>query len=101
MTDDNRADVACGFDLNAALTEDAFTITPAVTANATVALLGLTVTVEGIKQGLHIEIRPGADKVLSVGLDSPCAPTGGSATVDLPAVTGQGTLKVDVDGKTW
>jgi hypothetical protein len=99
MTDDNNLPVQFGFDLDAALTADAFTVTAAVTAKATVALLGLSVTVEGIEQGLGIAIHPGADAVLTVVLDPPAGPSGASATVDLPAITGQGTLVVD--GDTW
>jgi hypothetical protein len=98
MSDDTGS-VEFGFALTPALTGEAFTVTAAVTAKATVALLGMTVIVEGIEQTLPIAIQPGADPILSVKPPAPSGPTGGSATVDLPAITGQGTLIVD--GNNW
>jgi hypothetical protein len=102
MTDDNSLPVAFGFDLDVSATDQDVTISAAVTASATVTLSGLTVVVDGIAQGLKIVINPGADPMLSLSAE-PSGPTGGAATVDLPAISGHGELQViqDKTGTTW
>jgi hypothetical protein len=107
MTDDQLAPVGLDLTLAGSFTPDPaadaamFTVSAGVLATVTVDLLGLTVVVDGIEQAISIDIggRAGAPFTLDVTFDPPLV-RGASATVDLPAVTGQGDL-IAGDGGSW
>jgi hypothetical protein len=100
MTDDNPDPVQFGFDLDASASPDGLIVTATLTASLTVSLLGMTIAVDDIAQGIGFQLNPGADKAFS-----PTAPftppTGASATVNLPAVSGQGALVHNVQDDSW
>ncbi len=100
MTDDNSPAITFGFDQDASVSDDGLTISPGLTASLTASLLGLTVTVDDIELALELQIRPGADPVVSLSAEV-TGPTGGSATVDLPAISGHGDLLHDDVHQTW
>ena len=102
MTDDSLLSVDQTFALAATFQPDAqgrdtFTLDAGVLVDATVNLPGITIVVEGIKLAVGLGITPGSG--VSAGLTAEL-PTGASATVNLPALRGEGDLVSSPDG-SW
>jgi hypothetical protein len=100
MSDDSPVAVALDFALAATFDGSDLNVSAVLAADATVNLPGITVIVEDIELAVGIELGDQNGELAFTASLTPSPPHGASATVNLPALRGEGDLVFSDDHKT-